>query len=579
VKGILLKKYQNCSDEEIGSSVFCNYFDEGSTFSEIMQHYSKKYEDLFELVNFRNIQENYNILDNSGYLFFKDAQFERIRKIFETWEVFADQEIFDLKDAPIKDQRLKIQKKLDYCRENKDPKCQFILDLDNATTLAGKFFLKILKTPNHQCLVKFQKSEIIIPLSFLHRVLALPYAPKSCFDSIIPTITDKGEVGVIVGERGRFLSDSPEYNPKYTMNTDLSARGIWIDKLLAVKYLVGRNLSVNRYRDPHLSFLDHPVIGPEIEEFVEDLITQEPLDKPTPFRDKIGRIIKTNQKISRIILSGNNNSLIPQQISLSLIYSLNLPLNSSFFLSTAILKALIGNSEVGDPTLLRKGEEFQLKLGVKRVEEQIILDTNKFFPEIVLSDGKKYFGSKDFKLASKIISDLNYFNFLENYRPLRDYLEKYDPPSTQEKIFILLSKIYYLKMNPYLDISLRGKTFADPFSGLEGPQKIALEFSANILEKIKNIFELPEAEFLMKFSNEDPNLKIPERALFLKNNLSKEQIEKSREFLLESYKPGTDFAFGELYDLNEPDLNRLLNLTGTKVRVEIEDLLKNLRPY
>ncbi|MFI5390605.1 MAG: zinc-dependent metalloprotease, partial [Bacteriovoracales bacterium] len=441
------KKYAYCSDEAVGSSVFCNYFDEGTNYYEIMQHYSKKYEDFYEATNFRNNQDNFNLLGNGAYLFLRKAQFERVRKIFETWEVFANQEISDLKDNSLKEQRLKIKKKLDFCQGKDDLQCKFILDLDNATKLAGRFFLKILKTPNHECLVAFDKFEKIVPLNFLHRALGLPQAPKSCFDSIIPTIKDGGKIGIIKGERGKYLTDLSEYNLKYSYSSDLSARGIWIDKILAVKYLIGRSLSIDNFKDPHLSFLDHPIIGPEIEKYIEDMILQQPMDNSIPFKDKMGREVKEDLDFQKSVLSGENNPVIPQQISLGLIFELGLPTNSSFFLSTAILKTIIDNSKVIDPSILKKSEEFLTHLGVKKVDEGFNLDLKKYFPEIVLSNGFKYAGSESFTLASNIISDLNYFNFLNSYKTLQDYFEKNDPPMTQEKLKNLLSKIYYLKMN------------------------------------------------------------------------------------------------------------------------------------
>jgi hypothetical protein len=572
------KKYAYCPDEAVGSSVFCNYFDEGTNYSEIMQHYQKKYEDFYEATNFRNNQDNFHLLGNGGYLFLRKAQFERVRKIFETWEVFANQEISDLKDNSLKEQRFKIKKKLDFCQGKDDLQCKFILDLDNATKLAGRFFLNILKTPNHECLLAFDKFEKIVPLNFLHRALGLPRAPKSCFDSIIPTIKDGGKIGIIKGERGKYLTDLPEYNFKYPFSSDISARGIWIDKILAIKYLISRSLSIDSFKDPHLSFLDHPIIGPEIEKLIEDLILQQPLDNSIPFKDKMGREVKVDLDFQRSVLSGGNNPLIPQQISLGLIFELGLPTNSSFFLSTALLKTIIDNSKVIDPSILKKSEEFLTQFGVKKVDEGFNLDLKKYFPEIVLSDGFKYAGSGSFALASNIISELKYYNFLNSYKTLQDFFEKNDPPMTQDKLRDILSKIYYLKMNPYLDISLRRKTFQGPIMDISGPIKNAMEVSVFVLDQIIRSFD-EEVDFAEVFKNTPKELKIPERALHLKNSLHKEQFMEAKELLLSSFAPPSDFPFMDLYNMGEPDLNHLLKLTENKVRVEIEDLLKNLKSY
>jgi hypothetical protein len=54
---------------------------------------------------------------------------------------------------------------------------------------------------------------------------------------------------------------------------------------------------------------------------------------------------------------------------------------------------------------------------------------------------------------------------------------------------------------------------------------------------------------------------------------------EAKELLLSSFAPPSDFPFMDLYNMGEPDLNHLLKLTENKVRVEIEDLLKNLKSY
>jgi len=580
--GESIKKYEYCTDENAGGSTLCDRFDEGTSFTEIMHHYFRKYEDFYETRNFRNNRDSFNLLDNEDYYLARRAEFTRVRKIFETWErvVFERLKNLGKKDASIKEQRLIIQKLLANCVGKEDRFCKNFLDIENSTKIAGKFFLNILKMPNRECLLS---NDRIIPLDFFHQAMGLSEAPKSCFDSLIPqNLQDSGKTVTIVGERGKFIRDLQEYNPKFKYSTDLAAKGIWIDKILAIQFLVGRNLGTNSYQDPQFSFLEHPILGPQIEKFIEDLILQRPVDDPISFRDRMGRIINVKEGLTKIVFSGYNNPLIPQQISISLVFFLNLPLNSYPYLSTTLLTSMINVASSADPSIIKKSDAFLVTLGVKKVEGQIDLDPKKFSPEIILSDGKKYAGSSSFVLATKIIEDLNYFIVLDGFKNLNDYLEETDPPANSLKLNKFLKKIFYLKMNPYLDISARGLTFQNPIQNFEGAKKKSLEVSVDVLDEIIKSFEkdgVDEDYFKGTFFQEPAELNLAQRALYLRNNLSKDELIKSKKFLLISYSPPPDFKFMEIYNLAEVDLRGLINLTEDKIRPELEDLLKGLKAF
>ncbi len=577
-----IRRYEFCTDESAGGSTLCDRFDEGTSYTEIMNHYARKYEDFYETRNFRNHRDNFNLIENADYYLARRAEFSRVRKIFETWESIVFEVIRNQgkKDASVKEQRLIIQKLLASCLGREDLFCKSFLDIENATKIAAKFFLNILKMPNRECLLSNDK---IVALDLFHRAFKLKEAPKSCFDPALPSdLKDSGISIRIIGERGKFIQDLQEYNPRFKYSTDLAAKGIWIDKILAIQYLVGRNLSSNTYQDPQLSFLDHPTLGPVVEKFIEDLILQRPLDNPISFRDKMGKIIKVREGATKTVLSRENNPLIPAQVSLSLMFSLNLPLNSYPYLSTTLLNSMINVSSSADPSAIRKSDAFLANLGVKKVDGHIDLDAKKFTPEIILSDGKKYAGSDRFVLASKIISDLNKFGYLDGLKTLNDYLEESDPPITGLKINKFLKKIYFLKINPYLDISKRGLTFQDPISGFEGDKKKSLEVSVYVLDEIIKSFEkdgVGEAYFQEIFSKEPAEINLPQRAIYLRNNLSKEELIQSKNFLLNSYSPPPDFKFMEIYNMAEENLGAMINLTEDKVRSELEDLLKGLKAF
>jgi hypothetical protein len=81
-----LRRYEFCTDEGAGGTTLCDRFDEGTSFTEVMNHYARKYEDFYETRNFRNNRDSFNLLDNADYYLARRAEFARVRKIFETWE-------------------------------------------------------------------------------------------------------------------------------------------------------------------------------------------------------------------------------------------------------------------------------------------------------------------------------------------------------------------------------------------------------------------------------------------------------------------------------------------------------------
>ena len=196
-----------------------------------------------------------------------------------------------------------------------------------------------------------------------------------------------------------------------------------------------------------------------------------------------------------------------------------------------------------------------------------------------MPDGKKYAGSIDFVVASKLISDLNNFTILESYSSINKFLEQSDPPVTNFKIKDILKKTYYLKMNPYLDASNRGATWADLNFGFEGDKKKSTDVSVTVLDEIIKSFDkegIDENYFKEIFVN-DPS--VAPRAYYLRSNLTKDELVKAKEFLLSSFSPPPDFPFRDLYQLPETDLKGFINLMESKERLELEDLLKSLKAF
>ena len=49
--------------------------------------------------------------------------------------------------------------------------------------------------------------------------------------------------------------------------------------------------------------------------------------------------------------------------------------------------------------------------------------------------------------------------------------------------------------------------------------------------------------------------------------------------MLSAYSPPPDFPFLEIFNFAEGDIKKLIDLTNSKVRAEMEDLLKGLKAF
>ncbi len=277
------KAYGFCTDENAGLSATCNRFDEGSTLVEIAQAKIEDYKLNYRYRNFRDDRDEFRAEGLLEYTIARMREFDRIRNIFEEWEFF--QGLF----GPIT--------MIQGCSPDEVkqyPVCKQINDRRDAALMVGNFFVEILKTPDHFCAVLDPKSNSVekVKLVDLYNDVRWDHrdGPSSCFDKmIVDKVTADGKQ--IVAEVGKFLNGFRDNNPNFPYSNDRFARGVWIDKMMAMKAIYQRESGKPTTETEHLALIDHPQIAPQVENILGHIMTGEKLANPILFSGPTGKSV------------------------------------------------------------------------------------------------------------------------------------------------------------------------------------------------------------------------------------------------------------------------------------------------
>lgn len=278
-----IKDFQFCTDEHVEVNPGCNRFDDGSGLKEIAQNYVDTYKKRIAKRNYRNNRARFSIVDDAGYFGSVNYTFEGLRRFFEIYDRFANgpyKELLLMTDAQWDEQYNGASDELKpVVRSNQE----FFAGVKAAAQIAADFYLEVLTTPDVHCAVVKKGTrtlEGIIPLA--------TFSPDgeavNCFD--------KENVGInpayeIVGEVGRFFNHQRQKSllpgELAAAADQLSVRGIWMDKLLAVKWLTARELDNTVFDEYRSNFLDYPEFGDKIRATLLGFLTDE-LETTTELR-------------------------------------------------------------------------------------------------------------------------------------------------------------------------------------------------------------------------------------------------------------------------------------------------------
>lgn len=243
---LTLEVFEFCSDEGVSLNPNCNRFDEGVGYKQIAEQLIDSYKDRYALRNFRNGRANFSLFDEIYYAASINSQFRTLRLMMERFsDILLD---FGLDMQTVE-------------------QIEWLKDMNEGAKIAGQFFQDVIAEADLTCVLaqNGQFSQTILYNEI--KTLTGSYSAKNCFD--IGGLANGFEV---IGEYGRqFASEKYRDNPNIYLD-QIDVRGVWIDKLLAMKYLVARNLNEYSFDERTVSFLDHPEIGSQVNEFIKNVL-------------------------------------------------------------------------------------------------------------------------------------------------------------------------------------------------------------------------------------------------------------------------------------------------------------------
>lgn len=239
-----IKKYGYCSDEGVPLNAGCNRFDEGSTVSEIVDSMIDSYEKRYKSSYFRNDRANFSEFDDYMFASRTNSQFRAMRIAFE-----RSADIMLAADVSVKDLQT-------------DPGWAWLKDLNDASVKAARFFMSVIAEPDYTCLVKQEGRVKVFPMSLVPDFSDI----NTCSEAAEQYGFD------LIGEMGkRLLAKKYRSNPNNLID-QIDVRGNWFNKILAMKYLMARTLYNTAFDENTFNYVDHPVIGKEVSDFVKNII-------------------------------------------------------------------------------------------------------------------------------------------------------------------------------------------------------------------------------------------------------------------------------------------------------------------
>ena len=252
--GQTLKDYKYCTDEHTGINAGCKRFDLGTNSTEIVQNMIKDYEDAYTKRNLRAGRANLSLMDDLTYGLRINSIFKELRIMMEVVE------------------RIKYR----YNLADDAPEWEsvpYVKDLRQSSLLAGTFLANVLLTPEPLCAVSLTANPTEV---FAIQELAMinPAGDAiSCFDlKLKPEYT-------LVGQTGKRFNSVKDPNSKNAYADQIDVRGIWMDKVMAIRNLTNRQIGILSMDEHSDNFLNMSELRSGVLESIQGLMTNNVVNK------------------------------------------------------------------------------------------------------------------------------------------------------------------------------------------------------------------------------------------------------------------------------------------------------------
>ncbi|HAZ12455.1 MAG: hypothetical protein A2X86_16855 [Bdellovibrionales bacterium GWA2_49_15] len=528
--GVTLRDFEFCTDENAGLSVKCNRFDEGATITDIARHYIDSYRSSYKYSNFRDGRNEFSTYGIANYLMWKAQEFKSMRQVFEEAETFGAIFGHDTMSSGCSPAEVA-----------KYPICKEINDRRDASKLIGEFFMEVLKTPDLTCaLAKADEPTKIVEFRpFLSIFNKMKYNTEktlitSCFDADIKDSLAKDGF-LVIAEGGKSLLSFKGTDPRFKYKSDIDVRGVWPDKLLAMRALTTRQSEAGSTEDVQRSYVESGAIAADLQNFLEHIVLGNELKNPVPFVTENGARAKLPYNLDA------DNYILPEQPHWYPIRYFGLPMNDSVYLNQIMLKVARRANLTSDPEYREDAENFADSFSViKRPASDLISEENLVATRI---GNVTYAAAGEHSLAFTMITSIKSLPFLKSLAPE------------------VIVKVIQNRMDPPIP------------DGLSEDEKIVLEMDADLLAQILEITAggavLKEEEMIGRFGP------VLGHNIFLANSLGTEGLQKIITIKNSLGKAPAD-ATPEEKKLYALDLAIIKDFAMDKLEAKVEKYTKKL---
>lgn len=240
-----IKAYVFCTDEHVALNPNCNPFDSGTNLTEIVQASARDYDDSYIKLNYRNGRRVFSRFDEPSYLARRNFIFRRLRLVLERFEYINN----NFQITPDEWKAYPV-----------------LVDLQQALVEAVKFYVGVLIKPDVMCAVSVMGSSRVSDVVPLRRVSS---TALHCFDNLNPSSFLQP-----IAQGGAFFRPQSSGDADASMG-EIDIQGVWMDKLLAWRYLFSRKLNIpplDHYND---SFMQLTQLKPILNKLIEDTLLDQ----------------------------------------------------------------------------------------------------------------------------------------------------------------------------------------------------------------------------------------------------------------------------------------------------------------
>jgi|GEM_PF-1724255 len=274
--GSNVKQFKYCSDEGVTLGADCNRFDQGTSYVEIVKNTMENYEDYYKQRNYKGNRYYYSSTGGDlNSIHRMSNMVSKLRTVFELYEAIATGSKEALERDPT--------------QWETNP---FLKDVKDATILAGQFLIDIVATPDVHCLIGEKKDGQVVPVTIM-QLVRLSKRDSTC------ELAGEGirEQYVVMGQAGKSFNHIRDQRNPSLYISEIDVKGIWVDKLMALKTLTGRTWNLGNFDNITLNFLSVP----ELKKPIMDLLTKIVTDKhegTLVFETSVGQPITVPWKYS-----------------------------------------------------------------------------------------------------------------------------------------------------------------------------------------------------------------------------------------------------------------------------------------